>query len=77
MTELLGVGDIDRMIIEWRSLLRRIAHAPRLDWPRWTELQDLAEAVLGETVSPTIADLPPLEFHQTRRADHRLKLKRY
>ena len=30
-------GDIDRVFIEWRSLLRRIAHAPALpDHPRWT-----------------------------------------
>lgn len=77
VTDLLGAGDIDRMIIEWRSLLRRITHAPPLDWPRWTALQELAESVLGETVSPTITDLPPLEFHQTRRADHRLRLNRY
>ncbi|MGY8656122.1 MAG: DEAD/DEAH box helicase [Verrucomicrobiia bacterium] len=77
VTELLGAGDIDRMIIEWRSLLRRITHAPRLDWPRWTALQELAESVLGETVSPTITKLPALEYHQTRRADHRLHLKRY
>ena len=77
VTELLGAGDIDRMIIEWRSLLRRIVHAPDLEWPRWRELQERAETTLGETVSPTLIDLPPLEFHQTRRADHRLRLKRY
>ncbi len=77
VTELLGAGDIDRMIIEWRSLLRRIVHAPDLEWPRWRELRERAETTLGETVSPTLIDLPPLEFHQTRRADHRLRLKRY
>ena len=38
VTELLGAGDIDRIIIEWRSLLRRIAHAPDLDWARWKKL---------------------------------------
>ncbi len=77
VTDLLGPGDIDRMIIEWRSVLRRILHAPALDWPRWTALQARAGAILGETVSPTIVELPPLEFHQTGRADHRLRLKRY
>ncbi len=77
MTELLGPGDIDRVIIEWRSLLRQIAHAPELDWPRWGEFQDLARRTLNETTSPTLTDLPPLEHHQTRRVDHRLILRRH
>lgn len=77
VTELLGPGDIDRVIIEWRSLLRQIAHAPELDWPRWGEFQDLARRTLNETTSPTLTDLPPLEHHQTRRVDHRLILRRH
>jgi hypothetical protein len=77
LTELVGVGDIDRLIIEWRSMLRQIAHAPSLDWPRWRELQERARAILHETESPTITDLPPLEFHQTKRIDHRLLLRRH
>jgi superfamily II DNA/RNA helicase len=77
VTELLGVGDIDRMIIEWRSLLRQIAHAPELAWPRWLALRDLAQAILQETESPTIIHLPPLAHHQTRRVDHRLILRRH
>lgn len=77
VTELLGAGDIDRIIIEWRSLMRRIAHSPELDWPRWTELQDLARSVLNETESPTLTELPPLDYHQTKRIDHRLLLRRH
>lgn len=76
ITELLGAGDIDRMVIEWRSLLRSVANAPRLDWVRWTEFQRLAKAMLQLTESPTVTDLPPLEPHQTKRIDHRLKLRR-
>jgi len=76
-TEFLGAGDIDRVIIEWRSLLRQIAHAPELDWPRWTELQRAAREILRETESPTPTDLPPLEYHQTKRVDHRLALRRH
>jgi len=76
-TDLLGPGDIDRVIIEWRSLLRQIAHAPELAWPRWRSLQALARTILNETASPTLADLPPLEYHQTRRVDHRLFLPRH
>jgi hypothetical protein len=77
VTELLGAGDIDRIIIEWRSLLRRIAHAPELDWTRWKKLQEMARAILQETTSPTLTELPPLEYHQTRRIDHRLILRRH
>jgi superfamily II DNA/RNA helicase len=76
-TDLLGPGDIDRVIIEWRSLLRQIAHAPDLDWLRWRALQALAKTILNETESPTLTDLPPLEYHQTRRVDHRLVLRRH
>jgi len=77
ITDLLGIGDIDRVIIEWRSLLRQIAHAPELDWPRWSALQAMARTILNETESPTLTDLPPLEYHQTRRVDHRLILRRH
>jgi superfamily II DNA/RNA helicase len=77
VTELLGAGDIDRAIIEWRSLLRQIAHAPHLDWPRWHALQAMAKTILHETESPTVTDLPPLEYNQTRRVDHRLILRRH
>lgn len=77
INELTGAGDIDRVIIEWRSLLRRIAHAPDLDWPRWRAFQAMARAILNETESPTLTELPPLEYYQTRRVDHRLALRRH
>jgi superfamily II DNA/RNA helicase len=77
VTDLLGTGDIDRVIIEWRSLLRQIAHAPDLEWPRWRVLQAMAKTILNETESPTLTNLPPLEYHQTRRVDHRLILRRH
>jgi hypothetical protein len=77
VTEVLGAGDIDRIIIEWRSTLRQIAHAPDLDWPRWRQLQQAARHILNETASPTLTALPPLEYHQTKRIDHRLILRRH
>jgi hypothetical protein len=77
VTDLTGPGDIDRVIIEWRSTLRQIAHAPDLAWQRWMDFKALAKGILNETESPTITDLPPLEFHQTRRVDHRLILRRH
>jgi len=70
-------GDIDRVFIEWRSLLRRITHSPRLeDCPRWTALQEKSNQILNETESPTLTELPPLEYKQTQRCEHRLKLRR-
>jgi superfamily II DNA/RNA helicase len=77
VTELLGAGDIDRIIIEWRSLLRRISHAPELEWQRWALLQKFAREILDETESPTLTELPPLDFSQTKRVDHRLILRRH
>lgn len=77
VSEAVGPGDIDRIIIEWRSLLRQIAHAPDLDWPRWRALQAMAKGILRETESPTLTDLPPLAYHQTRRIEHRLILRRH
>jgi hypothetical protein len=77
ITPFLGAGDIDRIIIEWRSLLRQIGKAPALEWPRWTALQAMARAILNETESPTLTDLPPLDFQQTRRIEHRLILRRH
>ncbi len=77
VTELLGAGDIDRIIIEWRSMMRRIAHSPELDWDRWRELQAKAKSILNETESPTMTELPPLEYYQTRRMEHHLILRRH
>ncbi|MDW8309676.1 MAG: hypothetical protein RMK20_09915, partial [Verrucomicrobiales bacterium] len=77
VSDLVGLGDIDRLIIEWRSLLRQVAHAPELDWPRWQAFQALARGILRETHSPTLTNLPPLAHHQTRRVDHRLILRRH
>ncbi|HLH57420.1 MAG TPA: DEAD/DEAH box helicase [Verrucomicrobiae bacterium] len=77
ITDLLGPGDIDRVIIEWRSLLRQLAHAPDLEWPRWRALQSLARGMLNETESPTLTDLPQLLYHQTKRVDHRLLFRRH
>ena len=77
VTEFLGTGDIDRVIIEWRSLLRQISNSPRLELPRWQAFQGIARGILQETESPTLAELPPLDYAQTRRIDHRLILRRH
>jgi len=77
ITEFLGAGDIDRVIIEWRSMLRQIAHAPPLEWARWAALQAMAKGILKETESPTATELPPLDYQQTKRVEHRLVFRRH
>ena len=55
LTESLRQGDIERALIEWRSLLRHIVWAPDYDHARWHEIKSAARAMLENTTSPTIA----------------------
>jgi len=66
-SDLLRHGDVERALMEWRSLLRHTAAAPDLEWPRWLELKRRAQELLGKTASPTILDFPPLLAAQRRR----------
>lgn len=58
LTESLRAGDIERALIEWRSLLRHVSGAPDLEWPRWRALREAAALQLENTISPTILPLP-------------------
>jgi superfamily II DNA/RNA helicase len=58
--ESLRHGDIERALMEWRSLLRHIVGAPDLDWERWRALQKLAAHFVGNTSSPAAVEFPPL-----------------
>ncbi len=71
-TDILGIGDIDRIIIEWRSRLRQITNAPDLDWRRWSEFKALCKEILNDTESPSSITLPELSHHQKKRVNHRL-----
>ena len=53
LTDSLRTGDIERGLVEWRSLLRHIIWAPDCDWPRWRELKAAAATHLDATASPT------------------------
>jgi superfamily II DNA/RNA helicase len=65
--ESLRHGDIERALMEWRSLLRHIVGAPVLEWERWQALQKLAAHFIGNTSSPAAVDFPPLLASQQRR----------
>jgi len=64
--DLLRHGDIERALVEWRSLLRRIVTAPAYPLPRWNELKKTAGELLEKTVSPTVVDLGGLPVQQRR-----------
>lgn len=66
--ESLRHGDIERALMEWRSLLRHIVGAPALEWERWQSLQKLAAHFIGSTTSPAAVDLPPLLASQQSRS---------
>ncbi len=61
-------GDIERALMEWRSLIRHLAAAPDLEWDRWRALKATAEELLGRTASPAFFDFPRLLAAQQRRA---------
>ncbi|MGF1530021.1 MAG: DEAD/DEAH box helicase [Puniceicoccaceae bacterium] len=66
--DLIREGDIERLVLEWRSLLRQIVHAPDFEWQRWRDLKELAREVLGSGRSTNqLIDLPPLARHQRDR----------
>jgi hypothetical protein len=65
--ELLRHGDIERALVEWRSLLRHIVLAPAYPLSRWTELKVAARQLVDRTASPTAVDLAGLVPVQRRR----------
>ena len=66
-SETLRHGDIERALIEWRSLLRHIVAAPDYEMERWRALKEAAADFADRTTSPALMDLPPLLASQQRR----------
>ena len=50
-TDSIRRGDIERAILEWKSLLRHLLHAEDPLFPRWDELQAAARQALEKPVS--------------------------
>ncbi len=44
LSETLRLGDIERALLEWRSLMRHATHAPAYPWDRWEAFQAAARA---------------------------------
>jgi superfamily II DNA/RNA helicase len=81
--ETAGRGDIDRLLTEWRSLLRQVAGAGPLIGDgapmtgrdhfiaeRWDEFRTLARHWLNESRTDSLPDLPPLTADQRRVVNH-------
>lgn len=80
-----GRGDLDRLVTEWRSLLRQTAAAGPLEGDgapmtgrdrfiadRWDEFRGMARRWLDETRVEQLPDLPPLSADQRRTINHRV-----
>ena len=82
--ETAGRGDIDRLMTEWRSLLRQIAaaapivfHGEKADAPglflaeRWDTLRAMARLYINDLRIESLPELPPLSPEQRRPINHR------
>lgn len=81
--ETAGRGDLDRLLTEWRSLLRQAAAAGPLAGDgapmtgrdqfiaeRWDEFRWLARDWLNDSRANALPDLPPLTMEQRRVVNH-------
>jgi hypothetical protein len=70
-------GDVDRLLIEWKSLLRQVASAPANEaWPRWTEFQQLCRAELAQYETTGLPTLSVITAEQQKPLSHRLTIGR-
>lgn len=74
--EAVSLGDVERMRLEWISLLRHIGSAPDFDWQPWRALQAEAhKQLLGREDKEKLIEIPPLTPGQKRKIEHRLRFK--
>jgi hypothetical protein len=68
-------GDVDRLLIEWRSLLRQVVSAaPDALWPRWTQFQELCREEMGQHERGSLPTLPVITAEQQKPLSHRLAM---
>ena len=82
-SEFAGRGDIDRLLTEWRSLLRLVINTPARDLAnipapgasglavRWDDFRALCRTQLGAHKAGAPPELPPLTAEQRRPVNHR------
>ncbi len=68
-------GDVDRLLIEWKSLLRQIATATvDASWARWSEFQALCRAEVAQYERTSLPGLPVITAEQQKPVNHRLSM---
>lgn len=73
LSDVLRQGDVQRVRLEWLSLLRHISRAPDLEWDRWNELKLAVDRLLeSDDLSFDIKGLPELEPRQMTKVSHKL-----
>jgi len=74
LAESIDDGDVERVWLEWISLLRHVARAPDCAWDRWCSLRACADALLLDRgIRSNALEVPPLAMHQRARIEHRLR----
>jgi len=68
--EFAGAGDIHRLLIEWKSLLRQIAEARGPENDRWQKIRDEAQQCLRLLPQPQLPILPSLSAEQRKTVSH-------
>jgi hypothetical protein len=71
LTESLRPGDIERAVVEWRSLVRHIALAPDFPMERWSALKEACGKFVENAAGNSIPHLPELLPAQTQRREAR------
>ena len=66
VTDLIRPGDLERAVVEWRSLVRQIAAAPDYPWERWREFQDSARSIVHPLPASVAVVFPALSAAQRR-----------
>lgn len=73
----ISAGDVERVILEWKSVLRQIVNAPEFPWDRWTELQYLIrDRIHLVERSHNLLDLPSLSARQRSRKPMPFRIRR-
>jgi hypothetical protein len=68
-------GDVDRLLIEWKSLLRQVATAAAdASWPRWMEFRELCRVEFAQYEKTDLPALPAITAEQQKPMSHRLAL---
>jgi len=74
--EELRPGDIERVSLEWRSMLNHIARAPDYEWDRWLDFRRVVREYIETHPAPNVlSDTPDLTLEQRTRRPGPLRFR--